>query len=153
MTLILPGVEIKVVKEIVVGQLNPAGVLGLVALMWFMFAVMRLGFRLFRQDTRHWTGLMSLGVTCGMVAFMAAEMFDNSLRIGASLLYIICTLAALLVTVEKLRERQGAQAQAVPVPSQTLGSDRAPGPQREPLGQVGPDEPQEQLPPKADQNR
>ena len=32
MTLILPGVEIEVVKEIVAGQLNPAGVLGLIGL-------------------------------------------------------------------------------------------------------------------------
>ncbi len=32
MTLILPGVELKVVKDIVVGQLNPSGVLGLVGL-------------------------------------------------------------------------------------------------------------------------
>ena len=32
MTLILPGVEIQVVKEIVVGQLNPAGIYGLVGI-------------------------------------------------------------------------------------------------------------------------
>ncbi len=32
MTLILPGVEIEVVKEIVVGQLNPAGIFGLVGI-------------------------------------------------------------------------------------------------------------------------
>ena len=32
MTLILPGVEIQVVKEIVVGQLNPAGILGLIGI-------------------------------------------------------------------------------------------------------------------------
>jgi len=32
MTLILPGVEISVVKEIVTGQLNPAGILGLIGL-------------------------------------------------------------------------------------------------------------------------
>jgi len=32
MTLILPGVEIQVVKEIVVGQLNPAGIFGLIGI-------------------------------------------------------------------------------------------------------------------------
>ena len=32
MTLILPGVEIQVVKEIVAGQLNPAGILGLMGI-------------------------------------------------------------------------------------------------------------------------
>jgi hypothetical protein len=32
MTLVLPGVEIKVVKEIIVGQLNPAGILGLIGI-------------------------------------------------------------------------------------------------------------------------
>ena len=32
MTLILPGVEIQVVKEIVAGQLNPSGILGLLGI-------------------------------------------------------------------------------------------------------------------------
>ena len=32
MTLILPGVEIQVVKEIVAGQLNPSGILGLIGI-------------------------------------------------------------------------------------------------------------------------
>ena len=89
------------------------GVIGMVAFLWFVGAATWKGFRLARQQM-DWLGLMSLGISCSIIAFLVAELFDNSFRVGISLPYLIYTEVALMLTVQKLRAAKRARQQEQP---------------------------------------
>jgi len=87
------------------------GLPGLLAFLWLMGAALRLGLREYRRE-QDWMGLVSLGIVCGLTAFLVAGLFDNSWRVGLSLPYLVFTLMGLLVTVQKLRDEKASAAQA-----------------------------------------
>ena len=51
-----------------------------------------------------------VGISCGIIAFLVAELFDNTFRVGMCLPYLIFTEGALLVTVKNIRSRERARA-------------------------------------------
>ncbi len=82
------------------------GLFGLAAFLWFMGAILFAGWRLARTEPVTWLNLVALGILAGVCAFLVAELFDNSYRVGSALIYQTYLFAGLLAAMERLRMEQ-----------------------------------------------
>ncbi len=82
------------------------GLLGLAAFVWFMAAILWTAFRLARSAPATWLNLVASGVLAGICAFLVAELFDNSYRVGSALIYQTYLFAGLVAAMDRLRAQQ-----------------------------------------------